>query len=225
MKALPVQRALDQLAVLEKEYPRWQAAVLDLLAVETENPFKILISTILSLRTKDQTTAQASARLYALADTPEKILHLETKTLEKLIYPVGFYHTKARQIQRICAILLDKYNGEVPADFETLLSFPGVGRKTANLVMALGFNQPAICVDTHVHRISNRLGWVQTASPEETEYALQAVFPAARWSAINKIIVAFGQTICRPIGPRCAECVLAPPGAVARGGKAICPAG
>ena len=203
-----INQAVKQLSLLEKEYPHWQAAVLDLLAVETENPFKILISTILSLRTKDQTTAQASKRLYAAADTPEKILQLSDARLEKLIYPVGFYHTKTRQIKQICARLLKEYQGKVPADFVTLLSFPGVGRKTANLVMALGFGQPAICVDTHVHRICNRLGWVKTVTPEETEYALQKIFSPEKWSTINKIIVAFGQTICRPIGPKCQNCVL-----------------
>ncbi|MDR2431780.1 MAG: endonuclease III [Candidatus Margulisbacteria bacterium] len=201
-------QAVGELELLEKEYPKWPAAVLDLLAVETENPFKILISTILSLRTKDQTTAQASRRLYAAADTPRKILKLNKGQLEKLIYPVGFYHTKAGQILRICSILLKKYNGQVPADFDALLSFPGVGRKTANLVLALGFDQPAVCVDTHVHRISNRLDWARTKTPEETEFALRKIFPENKWSAINKILVAFGQTICRPIGPKCVNCVL-----------------
>jgi endonuclease-3 len=199
---------LRQLELLEKEYPKWPAAVLDLLAVETGDPFKILISTVLSLRTKDQTTAQASKRLYAAADTPQKILKLNAKQLEKLIYPVGFYHTKAKQILQICNILLAKHNGQVPADFDALLSFPGVGRKTANLTLALGFDRPAVCVDTHVHRISNRLGWAQTETPEETEFALRELFPENKWSAINKIIVAFGQTICRPVGPKCENCVL-----------------
>ncbi|MDR2431792.1 MAG: endonuclease III [Candidatus Margulisbacteria bacterium] len=209
--------ALKQLKLLEKEYPRWQAAILDMLAVETGDPFKILVSTVLSLRTKDQTTARASARLYAAASAPEKILELSIPELEKLIYPVGFYHTKARQIKQICAILLKEHGGKVPDNFETLLTFPGVGRKTANLVLALGFGRPAVCVDTHVQRISNRLGWVRTKTPEETEYALQKIFPPARWSAINKIIVAFGQTICRPLGPKCPECVLI--GCPARGLK------
>ena len=203
-----IDQAVKQLSLLEKEYPHWQAAVLDLLAVETGNPFKILISTILSLRTQDQTTARASVRLYAAADTPEKILRLSADRLEKLIYPVGFYRTKAKQIKQICALLLKNHKGQVPADLDTLLSFPGVGRKTANLVLALAFGQPAICVDTHVHRISNRLGWVKTSTPEETEFALQKVFPVKQWPDINKIIVAFGQTICRPIGPKCPQCVL-----------------
>ena len=208
MNIKTTKQALKELELLEKEYPKWHAAVLDLLAVETNDPFKILISTILSLRTLDKTTAQASARLYAVADTPQKILNLPEKQLAKLIYPVGFYHTKAKQIRKICRTLLSEYGGQVPADFETLLSFPGVGRKTANLVMALGFGQPSICVDTHVHRISNRLRWVKTKTPEETEFALQKVFPSDRWSAINKIIVAFGQTICRPVSPKCTDCVL-----------------
>jgi endonuclease-3 len=200
--------AVKQLRRLAVEYPRWSAAVLDLLAVETGDPFKVLISTILSLRTQDQTTARASVRLYAAADTPEKILRLSTARLEKLIYPVGFYHTKAKQIKQICALLLKNHQGKVPADFDTLLTFPGVGRKTANLVLSLAFGQPAICVDTHVHRISNRLGWVKTSTPEETEFALHKIFPVEQWPDINKIIVAFGQTICRPIGPKCPQCIL-----------------
>ncbi|GBR76657.1 endonuclease III [Candidatus Termititenax persephonae] len=201
-------QALQELTWLEQEYPNWRAAVLDLLAVETGDPFKILVSTILSLRTLDQTTAQASQRLYAVADTPRKVAELSEKQLAKLIYPVGFYRTKSKQILAICRALLTEYHGQVPADFATLLSFPGVGRKTANLVMALAFGQPAICVDTHVQRISNRLQWVKTSTPEETEFALQKVFPTDKWSALNKIIVAFGQTICRPVSPKCAICVL-----------------
>jgi endonuclease-3 len=199
-------KALD---ILEKEYPKWQAPVLDLIAVNTHDPFRILISTIISLRTKDQVTTAASKKLYAVADTPEAIAKLPIETIEKLIYPAGFYHNKARQIKTICKILVDTYNSSVPNNMEDLLSFKGVGRKTANLVLALGFNIPAICVDTHVHRITNRLGYIQTSVPEQTEFALREKLPEKYWLRINTLLVAFGQTICQPIRPKCQECKIA----------------
>lgn len=182
------------LAILEIEYPKWKAPVLDLIAINTHDPFRILISTIISLRTKDQVTTEASKKLYAIADTPEKIAKLSVAQIEKLIYPAGFYRNKARQIKEICQILIDKYNSSVPATMEELLTFKGVGRKTANLVLALGFNIPAICVDTHVHRITNRLGYVKTPNPEKTEFALRKKLPKKYWIKINTLLVAFGQT-------------------------------
>ncbi len=191
---------------LKKEYPKWNAPVVSLMAQTTKDPFRILISTILSLRTKDQVTEQASRRLYDVAATPEAISKLPLKTLERLIYPVGFYRNKARQIHDICLILLDKYAGKVPSTEEELLSFKGVGRKTANLVLSLGFDIPAICVDTHVHRISNRLGFIKTKTPEETEMALCKKLPKPWWRTVNELLVAFGQTLCRPVGPKCPEC-------------------
>jgi endonuclease-3 len=194
------------LKIVEKEYPKWQTPIIDLIAIQENNPFKILISTILSLRTQDKTTAAASKRLYAVADTPEKIAELPISSITKLIYPVGFYKTKAPQIKTICQTLVKAYNSKVPNTMEELLKFKGVGRKTANLVLAVGYDIPAICVDTHVHRITNRLGYVKTKNPEETEFALRAKLPKPYWIKINTLLVAFGQTICRPIGPKCHEC-------------------
>lgn len=198
-------KALD---ILETEYPKWKAPVLDLIALNTHDPFRILISTIISLRTKDQVTTIASKKLYAVADTPAEIAALSVEKIEKLIYPAGFYHTKAKQIKEICRILVKDYGSSVPHTMEELLSFKGVGRKTANLVLALGFNIPAICVDTHVHRITNRLGYVKTSVPEETEFALRKKLPEKYWLRINTLMVAFGQTICIPTIPRCPICKL-----------------
>jgi len=198
-------KALD---ILETEYPKWKAPVLDLIALNTHDPFRILISTIISLRTKDQVTTVASRKLYAVADTPAEIAKLSVEKIEQLIYPAGFYHTKAKQIKEICRILVNDYDSSVPHTMEELLSFKGVGRKTANLVLALGFNIPAICVDTHVHRITNRLGYVKTSVPEETEFALRKKLPEKYWLRINTLMVAFGQTICIPTIPRCPICKL-----------------
>jgi endonuclease-3 len=172
-----------------------------------EDPFKILISTILSLRTKDKTTHDASIRLFETANTPEKILKLSDKEIEKLIYPVGFYHKKAATIKKISKEIIQN-NGKVPDTLEELLKLPGVGRKTANLVLSEGFGKPAICVDTHVHRVSNRLGLVNTKTPEQTEFALMGVLPKKFWSIYNRIIVPFGQNICKPVSPLCSKCPL-----------------
>jgi endonuclease-3 len=191
---------------LQKEYPRWNAPVVSLMAQTSKDPFRILITTILSLRTKDQVTKLASRRLFAAAQTPEAIAKLPVKTLEQLIYPVGFYRNKAKQIHDICLILLEKYGGKVPSTEEELLSFKGVGRKTANLVLSLGFDIPAICVDTHVHRISNRLGFIQTQTPEKSEIMLCKKLPRAWWKTVNELLVGFGQTLCRPLRPKCPEC-------------------
>lgn len=205
METAEFSKALD---ILEAEYPSWKAPVLDLIAINTHDPFRILISTIISLRTKDQVTTEASRKLYAVADTPENIAKLSIPEIEKLIYPAGFYHNKARQIKEICQILVKKYASSVPNTMEELLAFKGVGRKTANLVLALGFNIPAICVDTHVHRITNRLGYVNTATPEKTEFALREKLPEKYWLRINTLLVAFGQTICQPLRPKCKNCPL-----------------
>jgi endonuclease-3 len=170
------------------------------------DPFKILIGCLLSLRTKDETTGPAAARLFALADTPAGILALPTATIERAIFPVGFYRTKARVLHRVCRDLLDRFDGRVPADLDALLTLHGVGRKTANLVVTFGFGLPGICVDTHVHRITNRLGFVRTRSPEETEMALRRRLPPRHWIELNDLLVAFGQTICHPTSPRCSQC-------------------
>jgi len=170
------------------------------------DPFFVLVSCLLSLRTKDEVTEAASRRLFALAKTPHELLRLPIKTIEKAIYPVGFYHTKARTLHTVCRDLLNRFQGKVPSSLEELLSLKGVGRKTANLVMTLAFHKPGICVDTHVHRISNRLGYVKTKTPEQTEMALRKKLPPRFWIEFNDLLVPFGQNLCRPISPFCSRC-------------------
>lgn len=177
--------------------------------VPTQDPYKVLIACILSLRTKDETMVPASERLFALADTPKKMVALTPAMVEKLIFPVGFYKTKAITVLEISKRLLAEYDGVVPDTIDGLLVFKGVGRKTANLVVGLGYGKPAICVDIHVHRISNRLGYVQTKDPEATETALRGKLPVSFWPIINKVLVLHGQQTCRPIGPRCDVCPVA----------------
>lgn len=170
------------------------------------DPFRILVGCLLSLRTKDETSYPATERLFARASTPGAILRLPARTIERLVFPVGFYRRKTSQIREICRILLDRYAGRVPDTLEELLDLPGVGRKTANLVVSLGFGKPGLCVDTHVHRISNRLGWVRTTHPHRTEEALRAFLPQRHWIPINEILVRHGQKICKPISPICSAC-------------------
>lgn len=170
------------------------------------DPFRVLISCILSLRTKDETTAAASLRLFALADTPEALLDVSERKIAHTIFPVGFYNTKARHIRAICRRLIEQYGGRVPDDMDRLLALPGVGRKTANLVLTIGFGKPGICVDTHVHRISNRWGWVNTKTPEQTEMALRELLPPRHWIHFNDLLVTFGQNCCKPISPHCNTC-------------------
>lgn len=171
-----------------------------------QDPFRVLISCILSLRTKDETTLPASERLFALGDTPQGILKLTRKQIEKAIYPVGFYKTKAVRIKGICRDILDKFDGQVPDEIDVLLTMTGVGRKTANLVLTEGFGKPAVCVDTHVHRISNRFGYVNTTTPEKTEWALRDKLPKRFWMEYNTLLVTWGQNICRPVSPWCSRC-------------------
>jgi endonuclease-3 len=174
-----------------------------------EDPFQVLIGTLLSARTQDATTAAASERLFAAARTPKAMAALTVKRIERLIYPVSFYRHKARHVKATCRILVDKFHGRVPRTMEELLTLPGVGRKTANLVLILAFKSVKnICVDTHVHRISNRLGWVKTASPDETEQALYESTTPRWWPIINLYLVTWGQNVCRPVYPRCGECVI-----------------
>ena len=182
------------------------APVVTIIKERTKDPYQILISTILSLRTKDEVTHKASKKLFQAADTPEKMVKLTSKEIEELIYPVGFYHTKAKNIIEISKILINEYNGNVPDDLDELLKLPGVGRKTANLVITLGFGKDGICVDTHVHRISNRLGYVKSKNPFETEMQLREKLPRKWWIKYNDLLVAFGQTICKPISPLCSKC-------------------
>jgi endonuclease-3 len=192
--------------ILRREVPRWQTPIVTLVAENSESPFQVLISCILSLRTQDTTTAQASRRLFALAQTPEKMSRLSIQKIEKAIFPVGFYHTKAKVIRDICRGLIKEYAGKVPDEIDELLKFKGVGRKTANLVVTLGYRKPGICVDTHVHRISNRWGYVRTKNPKETEFALRAKLPKQYWLEYNDLLVTFGQHLCRPISPMCSQC-------------------
>ncbi len=198
---------LKVLDILQKEFPKWNAPVVSLMAKrDHRTPFQILISTIISLRTKDQVTAQTSERLFKIAKTPEDILKLSEEEIQKAIYPAGFYKNKAKTIKEIARIIVEKYNGKVPDTLEELLKLPGVGKKTANLVLALSFGKPAICVDIHVHRITNRLGFVKTKNPEETEKQLMKKVPVEYWNRINDLLVAFGQTICKPVSPLCSKC-------------------
>lgn len=171
-----------------------------------QDPFKILISCLLSLRTQDKTTASASERLFALAPDTETLSGLPVKVIEEAIYPVGFYRVKAKRVKEISRALIEKYSSMVPDELDELLKLKGVGRKTANLVLTLGFKKPGICVDTHVHRITNRWGYVKTKTPDKTEYALREKLPAKYWLEINGLLVAFGQGICRPVSPICSKC-------------------
>jgi len=173
------------------------------------DPFKVLIATMLSLRTRDQVTAEVCDRLFAKASTPQAMLKLSTKELEQLLFPVGFYRTKAVAIQETCRRILRDHAGTVPEEIDQLVMFPGVGRKTANLVRILGHQKPGICVDTHVHRISNIWGYVRTKTPDETEMVLRKKLPEKHWMKYNDLLVSFGQHICVPISPKCSVCPLA----------------
>jgi endonuclease III len=196
--------------IVRREVRRWQEPVVGVVArTSGRDPFRILISCVLSLRTKDKTTGEASARLFALAHTPTGLLALPRKTIERAIYPVGFYRTKAKAIQAICRRLLDVYGGRVPETIDELVTLPGVGRKTANLVVTVGYCKPGICVDIHVHRISNRWGYVRTKTPEETERALRETLPKRYWITYNDLLVPYGQNICQPVSPFCSQCKLA----------------
>jgi endonuclease-3 len=174
---------------------------------QAENPFQILIATLLSARTQDATTHAASTRLFKRAHTPRTLARVPVREIEELIYPVGFYRNKARHVKACCEKLVADFGGQVPSTMEDLVTLPGVGRKTANLVLIVGFKSLRnICVDVHVHRISNRLGWVRTAHPEETEQALYRAIPARWWPVINLYLVTWGQNVCRPVRPRCGDC-------------------
>jgi endonuclease-3 len=176
---------------------------------QAEDPFRILIATILSARTQDATTHAASTRLFRVARTPRSMAALPARTIERLVYPVSFYKHKARYVKACCEMLLTHFGGDVPSTLEALMQLPGVGRKTANLVLILGFKSlRSICVDTHVHRISNRLGWVKTRLPDETEQALYRATDHRWWPYINLYLVTWGQNVCRPVYPRCGDCII-----------------
>ncbi len=202
---------IDDVAALLDEACRAYRLPLVTEQIQTRrDPFKVLISTMISLRTKDDVTRTASERLYDLADTPAAMLKLAEDDIAAAIYPAGFYKTKAKNILAVCARLVADFEGRVPTEIETLVGFPGVGRKTANLVRTLGFALPGICVDTHVHRITNRWGYVETKTPDETEQVLRDILPERYWIPINDWLVAYGQNLCVPISPWCSRCRLAP---------------
>jgi endonuclease-3 len=197
------------LRIVKREIRQWEEPVLGVVARESNrDPFRILMSCLLSLRTKDKTTREASARLFALADQPAMMLSLPLQKIERAIYPVGFYRTKAKCIHAICRRLLDVYGGIVPDSIEELVTLSGVGRKTANLVVTVGYGKPGICVDIHVHRISNRWGYVRTKTPEETEQALRRKLPSPHWITFNDLLVPYGQNLCQPVSPYCSKCKL-----------------
>ena len=204
---LPIPQVMKLLAVAIKDHE--VPAVEKIAASSRARAFRVLIGTLLSARTQDATTDAAAARLFSVAPTPEVMVTLRVGWIERLIYPVSFYRHKAQHLKETCRMLLEQFHGQVPGTMEELLTLPGVGRKTANLVLILAFgSQENICVDTHVHRISNRLGWVRTRTPEETEQELYRVAPRRWWPDINLHLVVWGQKVCRPVHPRCASCVI-----------------
>lgn len=203
MKADSIHRIM---AILNKEAGRLKVPAVGRIAQKTDDPFQVLISCILSLRTRDETTAKASERLFKLADHPSRMLTLAPEEIETAIYPVSFYRNKSKAILGICNELLHRFQGKVPASLEALLTLPGVGRKTANLVVTVAYRKPGICVDTHVHRISNRIGYINTKTPDESETALRKKLPKKYWVTYNDLLVPFGQFICKPISPFCSRC-------------------
>ena len=192
--------------ILKKELDLGEMPIVTHLAETQHDPFVILISTLLSLRTKDEVTAVATDRLFALASTPEEMLKVPQAKIAKAIYPVGFYRVKAKNIHHACRELIDRFDSKVPENLEDLLSIKGVGRKTANLVVTLAYGKDGICVDTHVHRISNRLGYVETRTPDDTEMALRDKLPRKHWIIYNTLLVAFGRKTCKPVSPLCSIC-------------------
>ena len=190
--------------ILREEVKRWEEPAVS--KVGKRDPFRVLISCLLSLRTKDVTTEEASKRLFKVASTPYEIMNLPLEEIERLIYPVGFYRNKAKVLKEVSRDIVERFGGRVPDNMDDLLSLKGVGRKTANLVLIKGFGKEGICVDTHVHRISNRWGLVRTKTPEETEEALRKVLPKKYWMEFNDLLVPFGQNLCKPVSPLCSSC-------------------
>jgi endonuclease-3 len=196
------------LRTIRREAVRWKAPIVGTFATGENAAFKVLVSTLLSLRTKDAVTEQASLRLFELAETPKAMLALPVQKIEKTIYPVGFYRTKARTLHDVSDALIRRFDGKVPDDLEALLTLKGVGRKTANLVITEAYKKHGICVDTHVHRISNRWGLVKTRTPDETEAALRKALPKKYWIGFNDALVIYGQNVCVPVSPFCSSCKL-----------------
>ncbi len=193
-------------AILIEEFSKHRMPVVDLIEIQTNDPFKVLVATILSARTRDETTAAAAQRLFSRINSIEDINKLDVDTIEKLIYPVGFFHAKAQNLKKLPIVIRNKFEGQIPQTVEELINLPGVGRKTANLVVAVAFNKPAICVDIHVYRICNRLGYLDTKTPLQTEMQLRKWLPQKYWKTFNSCFVSFGQNTCTPINPHCDHC-------------------
>lgn len=193
-------------SVLESEFNKFKTPIVDLIEAQTKDPFKILVATILSARTKDQITAKVVKSLFQFIHKPEDFDNYSVKEIEEMIYPVGFFRMKAKHLKQLPEILKNAFDNKVPEEIDDLIKLPGVGRKTANLVRAVAFKKPAICVDIHVHRISNRLGYVKTRTPFETEMALRKKLPEKYWLNFNSFLVAFGQNLCTPRNPHCDSC-------------------
>ena len=192
--------------ILRKEFNKKQAPIVDLIAAQTNDPFRILVATIISARTRDQTTAEVTRKLFASVADFSGLKRISRKKLEVLVFPAGFYKVKAKHLKQLPAIIEKNFNGKIPGNIEDLCTLPGVGRKTANLVLALAFNKPAICVDVHVHRISNRFGLLKTKTPFDTEMKLRTILPEKYWKTWNSHLVSFGQTVCTPVNPKCGFC-------------------
>lgn len=198
------------ISILKAEARKWREPTVTEFARIKADPFKVLVSTILSLRTKDAVTEAATKKLWQIARTPKKLAALDQKAVERAIYPAGFYHTKARVLRELSVALLERFDGRVPDNIDTLMTLKGVGRKTANLVVLKAYGVPAICVDTHVHRITNRWAYVNTRNPEETEKALRHKLPLRYWPVINDLLVTYGQHVCLPVSPLCTQCKIRP---------------
>gem|GEM_PF-199154 len=194
---------------LKQHYQTHAAPIVDLVEAQTHDPFHVLVATILSARTRDETTAAVCKRLFRVVRSPRDLQRLSQRRLERLIFPVGFFRTKARHLKQLPLSINKLFKGQIPDSIEALCKLPGVGRKTANLVLAVAFNRPAICVDVHVHRICNRLGIIRTSTPLQTEMALRRILPVQYWKTWNSFLVAYGQTTCTPRNPKCGECTIA----------------
>ncbi len=192
--------------ILKSETRNYKVPVVDLIEMQTKDPFKVLVTTILSARTKDEVTLKAAERLFSKVRNLDDLESLSLEEIEKLIYPTGFYKTKAKHLKQLPKEIKGLFLGNIPQDVDSLTKLPGVGRKTANLVVAVAFNKPAICVDTHVHRIMNRIGYVKTETPLQTEMELRRKLPKKYWTTINSVLVAFGQNTCKPVKPKCSDC-------------------
>jgi endonuclease-3 len=192
--------------VLKKQVQSLKLPWIDEMTVRDRDPFKVLISCILSLRTQDKTTEEASRRLFQIAETPEALAEISVDRIQRAIYPVGFYRVKGQRIKDLSREIIRNYAGRVPDSIEELLKLKGVGRKTANLVVTVGYNRDGICVDTHVHRITNRWGLIKTQNPNQTEFSLREILPKKYWKTLNRYLVSFGQGVCKPVSPLCSQC-------------------